>query len=485
MNKLEFTNEKIVLLLESILNKTLGEIDSKNVFQRTIDNPKITGIAGDVIEQSVLGMPGDNKQEPDILIDNIEYEVKTTGLRIHKKKNIFTAKEPMSITAVSPHSITEEDFYTSKFWQQIEHLLLIYYHYNSDTTVTSSGYKDFPIKGYQFLELEEDDIKKLKNDWETVRNFISYLQNNYENYESQYPRISSETRKDLMLIDTAPKWPNRPRFRFKRSFLSSIVNKHFGQELEQLPINFNTFQELDAYCDRLEMKHFNKSISKLLAYYKLEQKKVNKSIAERIVVRMFGGQSAKLNDIELFNKSGIIGKTITLTNKGKRTEDMKLFRIDFDEILDENITFEESTFYEYFSNHQILLIKFEEPNSNSELKENIFKGFERIAFSEEFISTHVKNTWIEIRNLVLTDRLIDVVQTNPDGTPIINKNGTLRSAPNFPKSLTNLVFVRGSGRDSNDKTLNINDINMYQQYIWIKGNYIANILNERERNDKK
>ena len=48
--------------LNAYLGKTLGEADSNNVFDRTIKHPKITGIAGDVVEQSILGYPADSDQ---------------------------------------------------------------------------------------------------------------------------------------------------------------------------------------------------------------------------------------------------------------------------------------------------------------------------------------------------------------------------------------------------------------------------------------
>ena len=41
--------------LEKALGKTLGEVDVANVFLITKTNPKVTGIAGMVIEQSILG----------------------------------------------------------------------------------------------------------------------------------------------------------------------------------------------------------------------------------------------------------------------------------------------------------------------------------------------------------------------------------------------------------------------------------------------
>jgi len=49
-----FRLAEIYQILNSVTIKTLGEVDSNHVFDRTKANPKITGIAGDVIEQSVL-----------------------------------------------------------------------------------------------------------------------------------------------------------------------------------------------------------------------------------------------------------------------------------------------------------------------------------------------------------------------------------------------------------------------------------------------
>ena len=60
-----FTEEEVVRILDKVVGKTLGQIDKNNVFDRTKENPKITGIAGDVIEQSVFGYQADTKQEAD------------------------------------------------------------------------------------------------------------------------------------------------------------------------------------------------------------------------------------------------------------------------------------------------------------------------------------------------------------------------------------------------------------------------------------
>lgn len=40
------------------------------------------------------------------------------------------------------------------------------------------------------------------------------------------------------------------------------------------------------------------------------------------------------------------------------------------------------------------------------------------------------------------------------------------------------MFLRGSGRDSFDKPVNINGVRMCRQNVWVKGTYIANRLKE-------
>ena len=80
----KYTKEFVYHLLESINGETLGEVDKSHQFDRTMRSEKITGIAGDVIEQSVFGYERDSKQECDIEIDGLLTELKTTGVRVPK-----------------------------------------------------------------------------------------------------------------------------------------------------------------------------------------------------------------------------------------------------------------------------------------------------------------------------------------------------------------------------------------------------------------
>lgn len=79
-----FKRAELETILFAVKDKTLGEVDKNHVFDKTKTNPKITGIAGDVIEQSVLGYPADQAQRPDLDVDGVPTELKTTGMRRKK-----------------------------------------------------------------------------------------------------------------------------------------------------------------------------------------------------------------------------------------------------------------------------------------------------------------------------------------------------------------------------------------------------------------
>ncbi|MFT9013736.1 MAG: hypothetical protein ABF413_09085, partial [Liquorilactobacillus mali] len=86
-----FEKEKLNRILKKTVDRTLGEIDKNRAFDKTKNHPKVTGIAGDVIEKSVLCYDSNSDQRPDIIVDGLETEVKTTGIRYstsskHRKK---------------------------------------------------------------------------------------------------------------------------------------------------------------------------------------------------------------------------------------------------------------------------------------------------------------------------------------------------------------------------------------------------------------
>ena len=514
-----YTREDLISRFEQILNKTLGEIDDLDILSHAEEYDLQKGIAGTIIEQCVLRYPPDREQKPDLIVvdgDNrIPTELKTTGIRVcDNGGRHFVAKEPMSITAVGVYDIAEQSFYDSHFWKKIQHLLIVYYLYLSDRPVPATEYASFPIKGYEFHQFNEADIETLKQDWSLVRdlcsNIVSNLSGNRNSdwknkVKQEYIRRHSSLRRLLSYIELVPRFP--PRFRLKKPVVNTMVANHFGFKLEQLPGKYTTISDIDRRCRELQQNFAGWSINDLAELFDLQTSssgnRENKSIAEQIVVRMFGGKSKKLNRIELFQRFGLIAKTITVTSSGGRTEDMKLFHIDFSEMTkteyyDDDGTvrdfeFEDSELYNYFAGNEFLCILFEEPErqyihnhpENENRKEahhplgmNKFKGFQRLVFSEEFINTVVRSCWEDTRRKIFSHTLADVAQRLKNGKVVYLKNGEVSTAPNFMKSSQNAVFIRGGGADSSskNKTERVNGIHMLPQFIWLKGSAVIDEL---------
>jgi hypothetical protein len=480
-----FNKDELDRIFRDCLDKTLGELDNAGVFKRTEHNPKITGIAGDVVEQSILGYPADSVQEPDLIVDGTPTELKTTGLRKSSSRGnadfSYEAKEPMSITAVSPDTITTEDFEDSAFWHKLAHMLIVYYLYDSKTTVTADRYANFPIKGYEFHEFTEADKGILKSDWETVRDFIWLAQETLNDPTQKYPEIS-HLRDQLLYVDTAPKWPHPPRFRLKRSVVSEIAHEHFGKGFKQPELDIHGIDDVERMLRSIRLRYQGKTITEIAQEIDLRLgDKPNKSIVERLFVRLLGSDARKLNGISIFAKAGFILKSITLTNHGLRTEDMKMARIDFGEWCDPTVEFEDSEVYSYFADHAIILMIFQEPSQNAPLANNVFKDFKMMHFSDAFIETSVRKTWETVRTLVCNKTLVERPILDREGNVRYNK-ATIDGKPvvmtelNFPKSKDSIVFLRGSGEDSANKTECVNGIKMYPQAFWLKGSYIAEWL---------
>ncbi len=380
MSEHVYRKESIVEKLDSLLGLKLGEIDKIDFFKRVQAYSIQKGVVGSLIEQSVFGYDPDSKQEPDLIVIDgnleIKTELKSTGMLISTSPTEhYVAKEPMSITAVGIYEIADQVFETSHFWEKLKHMLIVYYHYKANHPVKAYEYRNFPLVGYEFHEFDNLEIEALQADWENVKSLIADIVSNHQGphdkewkdaVKNEYIARHGLLRRVLTYVDLAPKFP--PRFRLKKPIVSSIIAKHFGYELEQLPGRYATISDIDRKCDELTQQYKGKTVAELVEMFGLSVISSTganrKSVTESIVISMFGGTSKKINQIELFERFGLIAKTIVLSSKGKRTEDMKLFHVDFEEvvridIMDDDgelrpIVFEDSELYSYFADHEYL-----------------------------------------------------------------------------------------------------------------------------------
>ena len=533
----KYTRAQVLEILTNAVGKTLGEVDSSKQFDRTIGKPKITGIAGDVIEQSVFGYKKDPYQECDIEIDGLLTELKTTGVRIPKRElkkiqgktgpsyySHLGAKEGISITGVTLSPSIQLDFRTSHFWEKSERLLIVFYEYTSYKSVPASDYANFRIIDYCYNTFSDEDRTKLCKDWEKVRDYLQPIYNEYKKEEERNAKLVGFTHKlrpQLLFIELVPSFKKlesgsyqKPRYRLKKSFVDYIVKGHFQGTRKHWEINlkntkrkykivkeqglrnpFSSFEELDARCHSLNEMYKGHTLAQLKDELKIDTAISTKDFTSKCILKMFDADCNRLNKVSEFIKAGIICKTITVTPDGKRTEDMKLQHIDFDEWTQDDIDFSESELCLYFWEHSFLCPVFcergdmskqrkrETPEQYrkrilSEASKTTFEGFKRFFFDDEFIENEVKRTWEDSRSLIHQKTLKWEYLYDKDGNMRKNNSGSYMGSPNFPKSADYQVFFRGGADDSRDeaKTEEVNGIKMLPQFFWLKGSYIADKL---------
>lgn len=153
--------------------------------------------------------------------------------------------------------------------------------------------------------------------------------------------------------------------------------------------------------------------------------------------------------------------------------------IDFDELCDPSVEFEDSSFAAPFIDSTMVVAVLEERYRDCPLRQCRLMGFKTL-----WLGTYLdaaRALWDGMRDLVFSDGLIDAPVLKRDGTPRVTpKTGIPMTAPNWPKSRDGVLFVRGTGTDANDKPVTVNGVRMYRQNVWIKGTELANRLERLE-----
>lgn len=473
-----FTERDIRQRFNAIVGHTVSDVDTAGVLAASSAS-RNKGRIGAVIEQSVLGYPADSDRRPDIVIDGQPWEVKATGL-VEIARGGWRAKEPMSITAVAPEGIVAESFTTSAFWHKVEHLLVVYYLYVRPGKGVAVEYAGFEFKGYDLHTWREVDRCRLEADWTVVREFVRTALEG--DIDAEMPNLSTLVNPQLLYLDTSPKWPNRPRFRLKASLVTQMARERLDDDMGMIPDQggLSSMGALRAYFHGISDTYAGQSLEDLAMPFNLPLETKtgheNKSLAEQVVVRLFTGHAGKISQVPLFAKAGLVFKTMTLTPTGGRTEDMKLNpAIDFDELCDPSVEFDDSAFAAPFIDSTMVVAVLEEQYRDCPLCQCRFMGFKTL-----WLGTYLdaaRALWDGMRDLVFSDGLIDAPILKKDGTPRVTpKTGIPMTAPNWPKSRDGVLFVRGTGTDANDKPVTVNGVNMYRQNVWIKGRELVERL---------
>jgi len=122
----KYTKAFVHALLEGVKGKTLGDVDKSHQFARTEKSEKITGIAGDVIEQSVFGYERGSKQECDIMQilpnGNLHSIQAVLTLRTNRKANPLCGQTIVSCYHIQTNGLNEEHLLLLQDYTHVRYL---------------------------------------------------------------------------------------------------------------------------------------------------------------------------------------------------------------------------------------------------------------------------------------------------------------------------------------------------------------------------
>lgn len=384
-----YTSQELISILDKCKGLSLGTLDTQHVFDK-VDSDRINGIAGNVIEQSVLQYASNPEQAPDLIVDNQPVELKTTGLKKTTRKPYYAAKERLTITAVSPQNIINEDFETSHFYQKTNRLLFIYYFYNSNKVVRATEYANFIFQDYQFFSFTGNDLKEVKREWLSIRNTYKQFANDYKSEEAR------NQLRNLNYLEVVAKKTN-PRIAISQKYFNVIVRQFFGEQFEPIlkETTSTSFEDtvINMFAPFVGLSQAELGSKLNVSIPKKNPKAVNPQIARKILNLQIDIQQA-----EEFQKAGIAVKVLTATeNKGKMRRTKEALKIenffDFTELTKE--TWEDSKLHNYLFDTKFLLVVFEIVNDVQ-----VFRGvkFWQVPISD--LEGLIKQTWLRTKRTI-------------------------------------------------------------------------------------
>lgn len=186
--------------------------------------------------------------------------------------------------------------------------------------------------------------------------------------------------------------------------------------------------------------------------------------------KMLGQLNNKNNNRINIEKTSIIMKTVRIKANGKLAQSMSFIPVDFDEWIEDK-DFQESFLYNYFNNNYFAFFIFQEFTSEKIISEKniVFKDVVIWKMDEYDLNHGLKDIWMNVRELILNDKLT-ITQKKLSNGKYINNN-------NLPSSKFNyLGHLRPGAKDGKDKIVLSTGQKLVKQKFWFNKSYVEEII---------
>lgn len=456
--------KSIVQYAEQLTGKTLETVTS---LPPDIVNKKNRGNLGELVEEYYFQHSPPNNHEPDF--QEAKLELKTTGVERYKKpkgnQEPFKAKERLVLTSINFRTIHSEEWESSSLLRKCNLMLILLYEYDSSLPVIKQEFVLKPLlillekvdkhhseEEAQFilnesLTLTREDLATIKRDWEFIRQKIvenrAHELSEGDTYYLGACRKGPGGENELLRKQLNSEVGAKSRaFALKQSFMTRLIQGHSKSSVTIGVGMEKTFEEATLSKFQPYIGLTEEQISNNLKFWTTSKSR-KFLLAKRILSK--SGQ-----EIEEFEKAGILLKTVSLTKSGKGRESLSFPAFKFLDIAAQD--WEDSEF-SYQIESRFLFVVFKED-------ENKQDRLERIVF------------W----NMPHDDRL-EAKRVWEDA-----KRRILKDANNLPKiSESKVAHVRPHATKKKDTDLTPQGDHLTKRCFWLNMSYIAEVVGDKPK----
>ena len=443
---------EILAHAQNLHGKTLRDIIDKDKIEEVeklvISKTGNKGLFGLLTELYGFNIEPNNIPEPDFPDAGIE--LKTTGIKISKKKRLWSAKERLSFSMINYNKVYKETWDNSSFLSKNKRLLIIFYLY-----VEVAKELDRTIVFHKFLDLLDKqssvDIIQIEKDWNSIIEKIK-LGLAHELSEGDTSYLGAAT-KGAGGATTSQPFSNIPAptraFALKQTYFTSIV-KQFQNEKSADESLFKDPKEPTSIEDYIKIKltpHYGKTEEELANQLGIIISKPNKQkqLRRQIIDKILGLKGGRTKVVE-FTKSSTTLKVIKLEENGRLVESISFPTFQYLDLVEQEWL--ESDFYNDLTSGRFLFVVYRKKGNTSILEQFKFWTFpeSQIEFAESFWKRVVRR----------------VKDCKADDLPGLADNDIMHVRPHTTKGTTNITPCGNEVRT---------------QSFWLNNTYIRSIFN--------
>lgn len=469
----QYAKHLIGLTFRDVLKRDIPLVQENSSYdyqtQDYYESVAAKGSLGHLLEEHYFHYDINSDSDPDFKEAGVE--LKATPFK-KNKNGTFSAKERLVITIIDYMQVILESFEESHLRNKSNTILLIYYQYFKELSKL-----DYPIKYVQLFQIPEDDLKIIKNDYQTIVDKIK-LGKAHELSEGDTYYLGACTKGATAATSIRQQpysdIPAKQRaFCFKTSYMTYILNNYIipGKSTYE---KLNYTGNFEDYILSTINNKIGVSVSDLMKEYNISYSKRPKNLESSIVFRILG---LKSNKAEEFIKAGIVIKTIRLEPDESLRETVSFPAFDFIELVKEN--WEDAEINNYLSETKFLFVVFKKDSEYEKFKK--MKDYSRMdshlaLYYSTFwnmpkldIETDVKCVWERTRKV-----LTEGIKTEQHGSRTYN---------NLPAMSENRVcHVRPHGKDKTDVLPLPTGGTFPKQSFFLNASYIRDeIMRQKEK----